>query len=119
MVFVTQIGQGALMIRNPPPVMEYTLAHASSLGLPRSNLWWQNPDTEGEYRSMALAVAELYWLCMLFKELRIPLAIPPCLWVDNIGALALASNPVYHACTKHIEVFKFIKPLAIDQILAG
>ncbi|XP_059449589.1 uncharacterized mitochondrial protein AtMg00810-like [Corylus avellana] len=29
--------------------------------------------TEAEYRSMALAVAEMYWLRMFFKELTIPL----------------------------------------------
>jgi hypothetical protein len=39
---------------------------------------------------MALAVAEMYWLRMLFKELRIPLLHTPCLWVDNIGALSLS-----------------------------
>jgi hypothetical protein len=41
---------------------------------------------------------------MLFKELHIPLTSPPLLWCDNLGAIALASNPSYHAITKHIEV---------------
>ena len=51
---------------------------------------------------MTLIVAEMYWIRMLFKELQIPL--PPCLWVDNLGALSLSSSPMYHARTKHIEV---------------
>jgi hypothetical protein len=53
---------------------------------------------------MALATAELFWLRMLLQELHIPLHSPPTLWCDNAGALALASNPVSHARTKHIEV---------------
>jgi hypothetical protein len=66
--------------------------------------------TEAEYRSMALVVAEMYWLRMLFKELTIPLVNQPCLWVDNLGALSLSSNPVFHARTKHIEVdYHFIR----------
>lgn len=27
----------------------------------------------------------------------------PITWCDNQGAIALATNPVYHAKTKHIE----------------
>jgi hypothetical protein len=53
---------------------------------------------------MAFAIAEIYWLRMLFQELRLPLTTPPTFWCDNLGALSLDSNPVYHARTKHIEV---------------
>jgi hypothetical protein len=66
--------------------------------------------TEAEYRSMCLTTAEMYWIRMLFCELQLPLLSPPTLWCDNSGALALASNPVFHARTKHIEVdFHFIR----------
>jgi hypothetical protein len=54
---------------------------------------------EAEYRSISIATAELFWLCMLFKELAIPLSLAPVLWCDNMSTLALASNPIYHART--------------------
>jgi hypothetical protein len=60
--------------------------------------------TEAEYRSLSLATAEMFWIRMLLKELHISLSSPPTIWCDNLGALALASNPVFHARTKHIEV---------------
>ena len=68
---------------------------------------------------MALTVTELYWIQMLFKELGFPLHSPPCLWVDNIGALSLSSNLVFHAMTKHIEVdFYFIRERVAQKSLA-
>jgi hypothetical protein len=74
--------------------------------------------TEAEYRSMALTVAEMYWLRMLFQELRVPLLQTPCLWVDNLGALSLSSNPVFHARTKHIEVdYHFIREKIFNKDL--
>jgi hypothetical protein len=60
--------------------------------------------TEAEYQSMAYATAKLYWLKMLLKEIQLPLTVPPCLYCDNLGALALAFNLIYYARTKHIEV---------------
>jgi hypothetical protein len=59
---------------------------------------------------MALATAELYWIRMLFKELGIDISSTPTLWCDNISAIALASNPVFHARTKHVEIdYHFIR----------
>lgn len=72
--------------------------------------------TEAEYRSLTITTAELYWLRMLFKEIHISLPVAPILWCDNISALALASNPVYHARTKHIEVdYHFVREKVVNR----
>jgi hypothetical protein len=34
---------------------------------------------EAEYRSLAIATTELYWLRMLFKDIHVPLPIEPIL----------------------------------------
>ena len=60
--------------------------------------------TEAEYKSLALTTAELYWLHMLLKDLGVYLHHLPILWCDNVSALALTSNLIFHAKTKHIEV---------------
>jgi hypothetical protein len=66
--------------------------------------------TEAEYRALASASAELCWLRTLIKDLGLYLYDPPILWCDNVSALAIASNPVFHTRTKHIEVdFHFIR----------
>uniref|UniRef100_A0A2N9IFB3 AP2/ERF domain-containing protein n=1 Tax=Fagus sylvatica TaxID=28930 RepID=A0A2N9IFB3_FAGSY len=66
--------------------------------------------TEAEYRSLASTTAELFWIRMVLKDLGIFLPNPPILWCDNLSALALASNPVFHARTKHIEVdYHFVR----------
>lgn len=72
--------------------------------------------TEAEYRAMAITTAELYWLRMLLKDLRISLPCVPTLWCDNAGALALASNLVFHAHTKHIEIdYHFIREKVVNK----
>ena len=60
--------------------------------------------TETEYRALASTVAELCWICMLLYDLGIFLPQPPLLWCDNVSALAIALNPIFHARTKHMEV---------------
>ena len=60
--------------------------------------------TKSEYRVIALARAKIIWLQSLFQEIDILLSSCHVLWCDNLGATSLASNPVFHQRTKHIEV---------------
>jgi hypothetical protein len=60
--------------------------------------------TEAEYRFLATDAAKLAWLRQIICDLGLHLASTPIMWCDNTSALALASNPVFHGRTKHIEV---------------
>ncbi|KAJ3704083.1 hypothetical protein LUZ61_007788 [Rhynchospora tenuis] len=74
--------------------------------------------TEAEYRSLALTCTEILWIQNLLKELQVNLSEPPTLWCDNIGATFLASNPSFHARTKHIEIdYHFVRERIINKEL--
>lgn len=60
--------------------------------------------TKVEYRTMASTAAELTWLAFLLLDVGVPQPRPATLFCDNIGALHLTMNPVFHARTKHIEI---------------
>ena len=65
---------------------------------------------------MALATCKLIWLRHLFQELRCGNDEQMKLIYDNQTALHIASNPVFHERTKHIEVDRhFIK----EKIASG
>lgn len=71
---------------------------------------------ESEYRALADSVAEVRWIVSLLTELGIHLKQPSMIWCDNLSAKALATNPVQHARSKHIEIdVHFVR----DMILAG
>ncbi|BFG30638.1 hypothetical protein CerSpe_169120 [Prunus speciosa] len=59
---------------------------------------------EAEYRAMAMATYELQWLQYLLYDLGLSHTTPSLLYCDNQAALYIAANPVYHECTKHIEI---------------
>ena len=44
------------------------------------------------------------WIHHLLSEVGLKYPTPAKLWCDNQAALHIASNPVYHERTKHIEV---------------
>lgn len=52
---------------------------------------------------------------MLFSKIGIVLPVVSMLWCDNVSASGIASNLVFHARTKHIEVdYHFIQ----DKVLS-
>ena len=60
---------------------------------------------ESEYRAMTQSVCEIMWLHQLLMEVDINIVVPTKLWCDNQVALHIASNPVFHERTKHIEIY--------------
>jgi hypothetical protein len=74
--------------------------------------------TEVEYRSLATTGTELIWLQFLLQELLMPLTSSPILWCDNIDAIFLASNLMFHARTKHVEIdYHFIREHILNNSL--
>lgn len=59
---------------------------------------------EAEYRALALASCEMMWLCILLRELHVASSSVPVLFSDSTAAIYIATNPVFHERTKHIEL---------------
>jgi hypothetical protein len=74
--------------------------------------------TESEYKALANATAELIWIQSLLKELGVFQPRARILWCDNIGAVYLTANPVFHGRTKHVEVdFHFVRERVAEKAL--
>ncbi|XP_024178279.1 uncharacterized mitochondrial protein AtMg00810-like [Rosa chinensis] len=55
---------------------------------------------ESEYRYLAHACADTMWLGYLLYELGTNIQFPVLLHCDNLSTIYMASNPIFHACTK-------------------
>ncbi|GKE20216.1 retrovirus-related pol polyprotein from transposon RE1, partial [Tanacetum coccineum] len=60
--------------------------------------------TEAEYRALVDNTCEISWLTYLLKDLYIKRSTPVPIFCNNASTIALASNPIHHARTKHIEI---------------
>jgi hypothetical protein len=69
---------------------------------------------EAEYRPLAITAAELAWIRQLLCDIHIPLQIPSLIHCDNISAISLASNPVFHSRMKHLQIdYHFVRERVI------
>lgn len=74
--------------------------------------------TDGEYKSLANATAEIIWVQTILKDLGIPQPRVACLWCDNLRATYMTANPIFHARTKHIEIdYRFVRERVADKLL--
>jgi hypothetical protein len=60
--------------------------------------------SEAEYRALSSATCELIWLLYLMNDLKIQCSKPPVIYCDSQSAMHIASNPVFHERTKHLEI---------------
>jgi histone deacetylase 1/2 len=66
--------------------------------------------TKAEYKTLTNGTAEVIWLQYLLRDLQIHFASASTIWCDNLDATNLSANPIFHACTKHIEVdYHFVR----------
>ena len=106
------IGQSPFMISVTVFISDPILYHGQQRNVARSS-------TKAEYRSLAHTTAEICLLTYLLRDLHIPLTAPPTLHCDNLSALAIATNPLFHAQTKHVEIdYHFIRELVLLKHLS-
>ncbi|KAK3014567.1 hypothetical protein RJ639_010181 [Escallonia herrerae] len=73
-------------------------------------------NTEAEYIAATMAMQECIWLKRLISDIykKVDYAVP--IHCDNESAIKLASNPVFHGRTKHIEVrHHFVREKVLSQ----
>ncbi|CAN6700356.1 unnamed protein product [Malus baccata var. baccata] len=58
--------------------------------------------TEAEYKALAHTAANIAWIQNILKDFEVVLDAPPMIHCDNMSAIALSANPVFHSRIKHL-----------------
>lgn len=59
---------------------------------------------EAEYVAMTKATSQLIWLKRLLSDLGVNIEKDVKVYCDNVSAMAIAKNPVFHDQTKYIQI---------------
>lgn len=93
-----------------------TLEIHLSLGKAKKQETVSRSTTESEYRALAAVSCEVAWIIKNLDELKLKDLLPVEIYCDNVSAIKLALNPVFHEKTKHFELdVNFIR----DKITKG
>ena len=61
--------------------------------------------TEAEYMALTHTTKEAIWLQFFLKEIEFrEVHTATIIYEDNQSSIALAKNPIHHACTKYIDI---------------
>ncbi|KAE8670896.1 Detected protein of unknown function [Hibiscus syriacus] len=72
--------------------------------------------TEAEYRAAAMVAQESTWLIQLMNDLYRPIDYAVLLYCEHQSAIRLAENLVFHARTKHVEVYyHFVREKVLQE----
>lgn len=80
------------------------LALTSSLGPKKRHETVSKSSTEAEYMTMSAAASEIVWLQNLLRITGLQQQRIPLLLCDNLSAVCLTANPMFHKRTKHFDV---------------
>jgi hypothetical protein len=73
---------------------------------------------EAELVAASMATQEAIWLRSLLMAIGFNVDYRPPLYIDNLGVLAIISNPVFHSKTKHIDIQHFyVREKAEDGVI--
>ncbi|GKC08921.1 retrovirus-related pol polyprotein from transposon RE1 [Tanacetum coccineum] len=92
-------GQGLHFPTNAPLQLK---AYCDMIGQIQSIV--SRSSTEAEYRALGDCTCEITWIQSLLQDLQVSITTPIPIFCDNQSSISLASNPVQHARTKHIEI---------------
>ncbi|CAN6683482.1 unnamed protein product [Malus baccata var. baccata] len=66
--------------------------------------------TEAEYKAFAHTATDIAWVKNVLKDLDVFRPNPPVIFCDNMSAIALSANPVFHSRIKHLDTdYHFIR----------
>lgn len=73
-----------------------------------------------EYRALAQIAADVSWVQQLLLDVHVSVALPHIIWCDNMSTIALASNPIIYARTKHVKVdYHYIREKVLLKQIIG
>jgi hypothetical protein len=113
MAIVILIGLAALMIEGQLQAIVFLLVETLYHGEVRSNQWCQSQRLKLNI-AISQGLSEM-WVRNLLSKLKVLRKGPLNVWCDNKSAICMASSPVQHDRTKHVEIDHFFIKEKLDE----